>query len=72
MRHAIHSGFLVELKNYPQFTFNQSPYNSAYVELASWPSSVSAQEAKDFLNSSGITVVTLDTDGSELEEEELS
>ena len=68
MRHAIHSGFLAELKKFSnRFTFKSCIYNSDYVELDTWPSDMTAQEAKDYLADKGISVVILDTDGTELD-----
>lgn len=68
MRHAIHSDFQEELIKFSNtFTFKPSPYNPNYIEINTWPTNLSAQEAKDYLSDKGISVVILDTDGTELE-----
>ena len=68
MSHAIHSSFKHQLRNYPHFTFKTSKYSDEYLELATWPYSISAQEAKDFLQSKKIEVISLDIDGTEIGE----
>ena len=69
MRHAIHSDFQGELIKFSNtFTFKPSSYNPQYIEIDTWPTNLSAKEAKDYLLDKGISIVALDTDGSEIEE----
>lgn len=69
MRHAIHSDFQGELIKFSNtFTFKPSPYNPQYIEINTWPTNLSAKGAKDYLLDKGISIVALDTNGSEIEE----
>lgn len=69
MRHAIHKDFSGELIKFSNtFTFKPSPYSEDYIEINTWPTDLSAKGAKDYLLDKGISVISLDTDGSEIEE----
>lgn len=75
MKHAFKSTKITQLKVFGpdsilNFTFSDFPTNPMFVELNSWPSKMSAKDAKQSLINMGATMYLLDNNGNIISEEQ--